>query len=156
MEHKHLDQLRSVADVQSVKQSRSLTRNERLERWIDLLERDPTRRLNALGEIEYKPPAERALVRADDSPLTVAYEDPVLRTEGLSSDRLGDAMNFFEMSDNEAHRALCSCLGGRTMEARAFAQRIRGVTSGGMRTMFGAWAVFASAVAVPSLLYLFE
>jgi hypothetical protein len=30
------------------------------------------------------------------------------------------------------------------------------VTSGGMRTMFGAWAVFASAVAVPSLLYLFE
>ena len=56
MEHKPLDQLRSVADVQP----RPLTREERLQRWIDLLEADPTRRLNSLGEIEYKPPAERA------------------------------------------------------------------------------------------------
>ena len=80
----------------------------------------------------------------------------MLRTEGLAGDRLGDAMKFFELTENEAHQAFCSCLGGRTMEARAFAQRIRGVTSGGMRTMFGAWAVFASAIAVPSLLYLFE
>jgi hypothetical protein len=156
MEHKHLDQLRNVADVQSLKQTRSLSRQERIDRWVELLERDPTRRLNSLGEIEYKPPAERALVRADDSPLTVAYQDPVLRAEGLASDRLGDAMNFFELSDNEAHRALCSCLGGRTMESRAFAQRVRGATTGGIRTMFGAWVVFASAVAVPSLLYLFE
>ena len=57
MEHKHLDQLRSVADVQA--ESRLVPAQERLDRWIDLLERDPTRRLNSLGEIEYKPPAER-------------------------------------------------------------------------------------------------
>ncbi len=37
MEHKLLDQLRSVADVQP----RSMTRQERLDRWISLLERDP-------------------------------------------------------------------------------------------------------------------
>jgi hypothetical protein len=156
MEHKHLDQLRSVADIQSPKAGRSMTRQQRIARWIELLERDPTRRLNALGEIEYKPPAERALVRADGSPLSVAYEDSVLRAEGLAGDRLGDAMRFFELSDNEAHRALCSCLGGRTMESRAFAHRLRAATSGGIRSLFGAWAVFASAVAVPGLLYLFE
>src|SRR5688572_5082256 len=75
MEHKHLDQLRSVADVQP----KPLPRQERLERWIALLERDPSRRLNSLGEIEYKPPAERALIREDNSPLTVAYEDPIFR-----------------------------------------------------------------------------
>jgi hypothetical protein len=133
-----------------------MTRQERIARWVEILERDPTRRLNALGEIEYKPPVERALVRADNSPLTVAYDDPVFRAEGLAGDRLGDAMKFFELSDHEAHRALCSCLGGRTMESRAFAQRIRGATTGGLRSLFGAWAVFASAIAVPGLLYLFE
>src|SRR5690348_9414780 len=99
MEHKHLDQLRSVADVEP----RSMTRQERLQRWIDILERNPHRRLNSLGEIEYQPPAERALVRANDSPLTVAFEDPVLRTEGLASDRLGDAMRFFELTEGQAH-----------------------------------------------------
>jgi hypothetical protein len=155
MEHKHLDQLRSVADIQSLK-ARSMSRQERIARWVELLERDPTKRLSALGEIEYKPPAERALVRVDGSPLTVAFEDPVLRAEGLAGDRLGDAMTFFELSDSEAHRALCSCLGGRTMESRAFAQRIRSATSGGLRSLLGAWTVFASAVAVPGLLYLLD
>jgi hypothetical protein len=156
MEHKHVDQLRSVADVQTAQTARTMTRAERLQRWIELLERDPSRRLNALGEIEYKPPSERALVRADNSPLTVAYEDAVLRTEGLASDRLGDAMNFFELTEGEAHRALCSCLGGRTMESGAFAHRVRGVAGGGMRTMPGAWVLCGLAIALPGLLYLFE
>jgi hypothetical protein len=131
-----------------------MTRIERLERWIELLDRDPTRRLNALEEIEYKPVAERALVRADNSPLT-AYEDPVFRAEGLAGDRLGDALKFFDLTEHQAHHALCSCLGGQTMEARAFAQRIRGAT-GGVRSLSGAWATFGLAVIVPSLLYLFE
>src|SRR5690606_12375594 len=99
MEHKDLDYLRSVADVQP----KPLTRQERLERWISLLERDPARRLNSLGEIEYKPPAERDMVREDNSPLTVAYKDPILRADGLASDRLGDAMRYFGLSDGQAH-----------------------------------------------------
>jgi hypothetical protein len=156
MEHKHLEQLRSVADVKDARQGRSMTRQERLQRWIELLERDPSRRLNSLGEIEYKPPSERALIRNDDSPLTIAYEDPVLRTEGLASDRLGDAMNFFELSDAEAHRALCSCLGGRTMDASAFAQRVRSIAGSGMRTWSGAWVMVGLTVALPGLLYLLD
>ncbi len=64
-------------------------------------------------------------VRADDSPLTVAYEDPVLRAEGLASDRLGDAMDFFELNDNEAHVAFCSCHVGSSFEARFAASRVR-------------------------------
>lgn len=155
MEHKPLDHLRSVADVQTARRVHTMTRAERLDRWITLLERDPTRRLNSLPEIEYRPQAERALLRSDDSPLTVAFNDPVLREEGLSSDRLGDGMTFFEMTEHEAHHALCSCLGGRTMEARAFAQRIRGATSG-FRAYSGAWAAFGIAVALPSLLYFLE
>lgn len=151
MEHKHLDQLRSVADVQP----RHLTRQERIQRWIDILERNPTRRLNSLGEIEYKPPAERALIREDNSPLTVAYEDPVLRADGLASDRLGDAMRYFELSDGQAHYALCSCLGGRTMESSSFAQRLRNTTgNAGWQTAAGAWALAGLAVSLPGFIYL--
>jgi hypothetical protein len=150
MEHKHLDQLRSVADVQP----RSLTRQERIQRWIELLERNPTRRLNSLGEIEYQPPAERALIRVDDSPLSVAYEDPVLKAEGLASDRLGDAMKFFELSDGQAHYALCSCLSGRTMEASAFATRLRNTTGGHGWQPAGAWALAGLAITLPGVFLL--
>lgn len=154
MEHKPLDQLRSVADIEP-KPIRCLSRQERLDRWIELLERDPTRRLTALDEIEYKPAAERPLVRADNSPISVALADPVLRAEGLEGDHLGDALKFFEMTEHQAHYALCSCLGGRTMDAGAFAQRLRSATAG-FRSMSGAWVAFGLAVALPSLVYLFE
>jgi hypothetical protein len=151
MEHKHLDQLRSVADVQP----KRLTRQERLERWIEILERNPARRLNSLGEIEYKSPAERALIREDNSPLTVAYEDPILRADGLPSDRLGDAMRYFELSEGQAHYALCSCLSGRTMESGSFAQRLRNTTgNAGWQATVGAWALAGLAVSLPGFIYL--
>lgn len=153
MEHKHLDQLRSVADIQP----KRMTRQERLQRWIELLERDPTRRLNSLGEIEYKPPAERALIRENNSPLTVAYEDPVLRADGLVSDRLGDAMRYFELSDGQAHYALCSCLSGRTMESASFAQRLRNTTgNAAWQSAVGAWVLAGMAVSLPGFIYLFS
>ena len=151
MEHKHLDQLRSVADIQP----RPLSREERLQRWIDLLERDPKRSLNSLGEIEYKPPSERALIREDNSPLTVAYEDPILRADGLASDRLGDVMRYFALSDGQAHYALCSCLSGGTMDASTCAQRLRNATGNvAWESAVGAWALAALAVSLPGLVYL--
>jgi hypothetical protein len=155
MEHKPLDQLRGVADVQTDKPVRCLSRQERLDRWVELLEREPHRRLTALDEIEYKPAAERVLVRADNSPISVALADPILRADGLEGDHLGDALKFFEMSEHQAHHALCSCLGGRTMDAAAFAQRIRGATSG-LRSVSGAWVAFGLAIALPTLVYMFE
>lgn len=151
MEHKHLDQLRSVADIQP----RPLSREERLQRWIDLLERDPKRSLNSLGEIEYKPPSERALIREDNSPLTVAYEDPILRADGLASDRLGDVMRYFALSDGQAHYALCSCLSGGTMDASTCAQRLRNATGNvAWELAVGAWALAGLAVSLPGLVYL--
>lgn len=151
MEHKDLDYLRSVADVQP----KPLSRQERLDRWISLLERDPERRLNSLGEIEYKPPAERALVREDNSPLTIAYQDPILRADGLQSDRLGDAMRYFGLSDGQAHYALCSCLSGHTAESGAFARRLRNVTGDvAWQQAIGAWALAGLAVGLPALVYL--
>jgi hypothetical protein len=156
MEHKKLDQLRSVADVQAPDAVRTMSRVERIQRWIDLLEREPARRLHAIPEIEYMLPADRPLARADDSPLTIAYEDPVFRAQGLLSDRLGDAMGFFELTENEAHHAFCSCLGGHMMDSSAFARRLRDATLGRARIVSGAWILGGLALCLPGLLYLAE
>ncbi|WP_210484339.1 hypothetical protein [Microvirga antarctica] len=152
MEHKLLDQLRSVADVQP---PQVMTRQERLDRWITLLEQDPTRRLTSLEEIEYRPPAERARVREDNSPLSVAFDDPILRADGLASDRVGDAMSFFGLTEGQVHYAFCSCMSGRSMDASAFAQRLRNaVSNSDVHAAVGMWALAAAALAVPAILYL--
>jgi hypothetical protein len=90
-------------------------RRERLERWVELLARlDVPVRL--LSRIEYLPRAERLLARADNSPIEIAYRDPLLRAQGLASDRLGDAMAFFDLTFSEAHHLVCDChyVGGVT------------------------------------------
>ena len=53
---------------------------------------DPDRLLATLDEIEFKPKSVRRSMRADGSALSVAYADPVLRADGMASDRLGDAI----------------------------------------------------------------
>ena len=74
----------------------------------------------------------------------------MLRTEGLMSDRLGDAMNFFELTEGQAHYAFCSCLSGRTMELGSFAQRLRNaVAETDKHAVLGAWALAGVAVAIP-------
>ena len=125
MEHKPYAEMSRIADVRTDPLKPSMTRRQRLERWAEVLEQEPARELRSLEEIEWKPRTERRAVRADGSPLTVAFEDPVLRAEGLASDRLGDAFDFFELSVHDAHFALCSCVYGRTMQAGAAAGRVR-------------------------------
>ena len=98
MEHKPRVDLQAVADLSPVEGRAPMSREERLARWVEALELDPKRILRPLHEIEFTKKRERRAIRVDNSPLTIAYEDPVLRAEGLASDRLGDAMDFFELS----------------------------------------------------------
>ncbi len=151
MEHKALGELRHVADVHAGNDS-LLSRRARLERWAEVLLRDPRRRLKTLQELELVPRAERGDLRADNSPLTVAFEDPVLRAAGLRSDKLGDAMDFFDLSEWQAHRLLCSCLNGVYMEAASPARKLHRMATTGrpvrslMRAL-GAWLRGAPLVA---------
>ena len=127
MEHKTLDQIRKVADILPTWLSpHPLSKSERLERWAEALEREGARRLKTLFEIESAPPAERAAIRADESPLAVAFNDPRLRAEGLSDDTVGAAVAFFGIEEMELHDILCSCHHGATMAADAVAARVRG------------------------------
>ncbi len=153
MEHRPLVDLAGVADVKPAPGETILTRVERLERWAELLDREPRRSLRSLVEIEWAPRHERADIRTDDSPLSVAFADPVLRAAGLAGDRLGDGMGFFELNDAEAHRVLCSCLNGHRMEAGTAARRVRSLMA---VTPAGAslWGVVGLIAGAPVLMYL--
>jgi hypothetical protein len=125
MEHRTSDQLRGLADVIFPQE---LSKKERLERWALALEKRKGTRLSTLRETEYTPVNERSALRQENSPLTVAFEDPVLRSAGLTSDRFGDVAGFFGLSHWQLHEVVCSCHFGETVAAEAVAARLRHVS----------------------------
>jgi hypothetical protein len=122
MKYQSLEQIALEADVHP---GMGMSRRERLERWVELLERQPNRRLSTIEGTEFGSRREREAKRADHSPLTVALEDPVLRGEGLRGDRVGDAVEFFDLSRGEVHRLVCYCHHGRTVSPGTVAARVR-------------------------------
>jgi len=127
MEHKTLAELERTAETTPI----PLTRTERLQRWAAALAKRGPARLNSLLRTEYAAPAALAAVRADNSPLSVAAEDPALRVAGLKNDTFGEAMRFFELSEHELHRIVCYCHYGETMSAEEAAHRVRAMASAG-------------------------
>ena len=127
MEYKTLGELADEAEVtiEPVLSRTPMTKRERLERWATLLERAPERQLSSVEEIEYGTTSQQQAKRADNSALSVAFADPLLRAQGLTSDRVGTAADFFELSHWEIHQLVCSCHYGRTMSAGTAAMRVR-------------------------------
>ncbi len=125
MKLKTLEELKRVAEVRPPLARDRMSKRQRLERWAEALERAPQRYLRSLFETEYMWPRRRYALREDNSPLTVAFEDPVLRAEGLQSDRYGDVLKFFELSNGELHDIVCYCHHGSTMSPTAVAHRVR-------------------------------
>ncbi|WP_214477445.1 hypothetical protein [Mesorhizobium sp. dw_380] len=130
MKHQTLEELQSIADINPLAAALLRTKTQRIERWAELLERDPTRRLVSLTGTEHLHPSVRAEARAAGSPITVAFEDSLLRASGLKSDSYGEAKHFFELSDWELHEIVCSCQAGATMHARWAAGRVRRTING--------------------------
>ena len=126
MEHKSLDKIREVAEIlPNWLNPRPLSKSERLACWAEALEREGGRQLNTLFQIEHAPAARRAALRADDSLLTVAFNDPRLRAEGLAGDTVGDAVAFFGISERQMHDIVCFCHHGPTIAANTAAAQIR-------------------------------
>lgn len=152
MEHQPLRHIRDIADVETVPLLLE-GRRARLERLAEILERDPGRSFTTLEEIEFVPRRMRSGIRADNSPLSFAYADPVLRASGLGNDTFGEARRFFELSTGEAHHLLCSCVNGRTVKAGPTAKRLRRLAT----RRPGLWLAYACAggfVALPGAMYL--
>lgn len=130
MEHKSLEEIGRIAEVQpDLGQRNKMSKRERMERWAQVLERQEGRRLRSLERTESATGHQHDAMREDDSPLTVAFEDPVLRSEGLQSDRLGDAIEFFGLSNRQAHDIVCYCHYGRTMSPKEAAYSVRAIAA---------------------------
>jgi hypothetical protein len=130
MEYKAVEQLARVAKVNPEAQPLPvMSRSERLQRWAELLERDPGRRLNTFFETEYQRPEARDAMRPGDTPISVAFADPVLRAQGLADDSYGEAKRLFDVSDRQLHNILCYCHYGAVVSAGTAARAIRGVVA---------------------------
>jgi predicted protein tyrosine phosphatase len=145
MEHKSLDKLRDVADIlPNWMNTRPLSRSERLKCWADALQREGDKHLSTLFQVEYAPAEQRVRLRADDSLLTVAYNDPRLRAEGLAGDTMGDAVAFFGISERQLHDIVCFCHHGPTIAASTAAAQIRAAATSRSAdlkpVLFGAFA----------------
>ncbi|AJD42057.1 hypothetical protein C9413_29390 [Rhizobium sp. SEMIA 4085] len=135
MKHQALDQLRTVANVNLDQPRRPMSRSERLQRWAEILEQFPNRHLSTLHQTEYQPEAGRDIMRADNSPISVAFKDPVLRAAGMENDTYGEAKRFFELTDRELHKVICYCHFGATVNAATAARQIRSFYAEGKRGM---------------------
>jgi hypothetical protein len=130
MKHQTLEQLQVVAEVGQDYSQRTMSRSERLERWAQLLERNPERRLATLRETEYQPESARVVMRGDNTAISVAFHDQALRDAGLKNDSYGEARRFFELTDGQLHEVICYCHLGETVSAATAARHIRAVLTG--------------------------
>ncbi len=130
MKHQTLDQLQAIADINSLAPAPLMTRTQRLERWAELLDDNPSRRLASLTGTEHLHASVREEARAAGSPITVAFEDSLLRAAGLGNDSYGEAKRFFELSDWQLHDIVCSCHAGATMQAGWASDRVRRIIGG--------------------------
>jgi len=131
MERVTLDQLSTKASIApNLPEAGFLSRQQRLQRWSELLAREPDRLLNTFLQTEYIDAQVRASMRCANSALTVAFEDPVLREAGLTDDTYGTAKKFFELSDRHMHWILCYCHHGMAVRAGTLVSVLRSILPG--------------------------
>ncbi|MBA3449375.1 MAG: hypothetical protein H0T56_17565 [Pseudaminobacter sp.] len=144
MKHQTIDQLQAIAEIHTEPLRPAMTRAQRLERWAELLEANPLRCLGTLSGTEHQSRAVRQNMRSPGSPIAIAFEDPLLRAEGLENDTYGEAKRFFEVTDWQLHDIVCHCHVGETMSAARAARYVRAVV-GGRFSFFTRWraAIFS-------------
>ncbi len=116
-----------------------VVRRRRLARLASLLDarQEPVQLFLAM---EWVPKKERPALRQDGSPLTIAYEDPHFRREGLAGDSVGDGMAFFHLSMSQVHALFCECMYAHSPEketSRLVAARVRSLAA--KRTLAELW-----------------
>jgi hypothetical protein len=115
-----------------------------------VLARQPER-LCTFSDVEVGPEQEREARRADGSPLSVAYADPVLRAASLRGDTIGDAAEFFGLSHAELHHLVCFCHYGRTIAPSIAAAQVRALGRGVEMPALSATRLAAGVAAVVGL-----
>jgi hypothetical protein len=107
----------------------AMSRRERLRRWQELLRREPDRAYATLQRVEFYSETEQDRLRANGSPLALAYADPVLRAAGLGGDTIGHARRFFGLSSDDMHYLVCDCHFRGRMTGASVGSRLGDVSS---------------------------
>lgn len=140
MKYERLDELVSKAAIfSSQDEGRKLTHRERIERWAMLLDQHQGG-LVPFMRTEYLNEEARRALRADNSPLALAFSDPILRGDGLSNDTLGEGKAYFGLSERTAHRLLCDCHYSGSMTGKQVASRLRSAAAPGLAERLWGWA----------------
>jgi len=126
MRHQPFEQILAQAVVEAAP---TMTRRARLQRWADVLKKADSRLLEPLRYVEFYAPAARSGLRGEQTPITLAFDDPLLRAAGLAGDTLGDAQAFFGLTDEETHFILCDCRWHGRMTGSRAARRVRAVSN---------------------------
>lgn len=131
MQHRTFEQLKRMASIHSITWPQAklavkpMAQRERLERWAFLLRQRPNRRLHSLPGTEFEPPERRAMMRHNNSPISVAFDDPTLRAAGLRDDTYGEARRFFGLTDTQLHNIVCFCRSGEFISATTAGYGVR-------------------------------
>ncbi|CAN7726170.1 hypothetical protein LJR098_003601 [Rhizobium sp. LjRoot98] len=125
MKHHELDQLQYLAQINQHFPQQIMSPEDRIRRWVEVLEGQSHQVLSTLRETETQPAAARAVMRSNNSAITVAFNDPILRASGLENDTYGAAKEFFQLSDGQLHHIVCYCHFGTTVSAAKTARYIR-------------------------------
>lgn len=130
MKHHTREHLQALAQIEPDCRPLNMSRRERLERWAELLEKSESRHLATLYETERQSAAMRDTLRSDGSPISVAFDDPMLRAAGLENDTYGQALRFFGLRHWQLHDVICYCHFGATVHAETAAGLVRSILSG--------------------------
>jgi hypothetical protein len=95
---------------------------------------------------------QQSTLRQENSPLTVAFEDPVLRSAGLTNDTLGEVARFFGLSHWQLHEVVRNCHFGETVAAEVVAARVRLLSGRSFATFAYGYAIAAALLAGTVLL----
>ena len=130
MKHSTVDQLKTVATItQAPALSKRDVRRHRLLRLASLLD-NHTGPLKLFHGLEFLRDSTRVSLRCENSPFSIAFSDPILRADGLESDEFGQGIQFFGLSNDEAHHLLCDChFPSRTPSGQMIANRVRKVAN---------------------------
>jgi hypothetical protein len=123
MEPRSIEQIARSARVTQDGPSDWALRRARLDRLARLLE-STTRPVRLFTALECYPRERRLALRQTDSPMAVAFADPLFREEGLAGDSVGDGVAFFHLSMREAHALLCDCRYGLMRPGAPMAARV--------------------------------
>lgn len=108
MKHHTTREIAGFARIARPEYPEWVLRRQRLQRLASLLDATDES-VKLFTTMECYPRKQRLELRHDDSPLAIAFKDPLFRIEGLSGDRVRDGVAFFRLSLGEAHALLCDC-----------------------------------------------